>query len=327
MSSGDLSSGGRFQGVRVSLIGLRLGMLGVWMAVVGISALVLTALILYMGLPTFYIYGVIGMVVLLNVVQWLFGPYIINSVYRVKEADRVDHAWLYSAVEQLAAKSGLRRTPKIGIAEIEVPNAFAYGSPLTGPMVAVTKELLNRMPRDEVEAVLAHEVGHLKHRDVVVMLMISLLPAVIYYVGMTLYYSGLFGGDRRNGGSAYPVLMGMGLIALSFIFNIFVFYMSRIREYFADTHAALTVDRGAKKLQRGLVRIMTLSGRIRPEKRHEAATLKMFFITDPERAIEGGVDIDQTIEALMRAKPSVWSDLFSTHPNPAKRIQHLAKFT
>ncbi|MEM0381131.1 MAG: zinc metalloprotease HtpX [Nitrososphaerota archaeon] len=309
--------------VRTSLLGLRVSMITIWLVVVGTATLLLTALILYLGLPTFYIYGVIGFVVILNILQWLLGPYLINAVYRVREADAASYQWLYQMVDEVASKSGLRDRPKVMIADIGVPNAFAYGSPLTGPMVAVTSGLLGRIPREELEAVIAHEVGHLKHRDVVVMLMISLIPAIIYYIGYTLYMSGLFGGGRRNGGGAAPVLIGIGLIVLSFIFNLFVFLMSRLREYYADSHAAMVVSDGARKLQRALVRIMTLSGRIRPEMRARTEQLKMFFISDPEHAIDPYVDVERAIEELRRAKAGPLSDLFSTHPHPSKRIKHL----
>jgi len=311
---------------RVSLIGLRLSMFAIWLAVVGTASLLLTALILYLRLPTYYIYGVIGFVVLVNVLQWLFGPYLINAVYRVSEADPAAYPWLYQMVDEVSARSGLRARPKVMIAKLDVPNAFAYGSPLTGPMVAVTSGLLGKLPRDELEAVIAHEVGHLRHRDVVVMLMISLIPAIIYYIGYTLYMSGIIGGGRRNGGGAAPVLIGIGLVVLSFIFNLFVFLMSRMREYYADSHAALTVSDGARKLQRGLVRIMSLTGRLSPHVRTSAGQLKMFFISDPEQAIDPYIDVERALEEMRRMRAGVLSDLFSTHPHPSKRIKHLDRF-
>lgn len=314
--------------VRVSLLGLRISMFGVWIAVVGTATLLLTALILYLGLPTIFIYGVFGFVVLIHVLQWIFGPYIINAIYNVKPADEYEYGWLHRIVEQLSVKSGLRSKPKVMIANIDVPNAFAYGSPLTGPMVAVTRELVRKMPREEIEAVVAHEVGHLRHRDVVVMLMISLIPAIIYYIGYLLYYSGLFGAyGRRNGSSGgAAVLIGIGLIVLSFIFNLFVFFMSRLREYYADSHAALSVQDGARRLQRALVRIMILAGRVKPSQRIRSESLKMFFIADPEIALDPRFDVDSVIEELRQSRPSGLADIFSTHPHPAKRIKHLDKF-
>lgn len=312
---------------RVSLAKLRFTMVGVWFAVVGLATLILTAIMLYLGLPVSYVYLMFATVVAINVFQWLFGPYMINAVYHVRPADPVSESWLYESVRELARRSGLSREPKVMVAEIDLPNAFAYGSPLTGPMVAVTRGILRRMPRDELEAVLAHEVGHLKHRDVMVMLMISLIPAVIYYIGYSLYLSGLFGaGGRRNGGSAYAVLTGIALMVLSFVFNIFVFLMSRLREYYADSHAAMVVPDGARKLQRALVRIMALSGRLPPSARVKHETLKMFFISDPEAAIDPSIDLDQAVESFRRMKVSALADLFSTHPHPAKRIRHLDRF-
>jgi heat shock protein HtpX len=308
------------------LVKLRATMVGVWFAVVGLATLILTAIMLYLGLPSAYTYLTFLMVVAINVLQWLFGPYMINAVYHARPADPVSEGWLYESVRELARRSGLGKEPKVVVAEIDLPNAFAYGSPLTGPMVAVTRGILRRMPRDELEAVLAHEVGHLKHRDVMVMLMISLIPAVIYYIGYTLYISGLFGGGRRNGGAAYGVLIGIALMIISFVFNIFVFLMSRLREYYADSHAALTVPDGARKLQRALVRIMALSGRLPPSERVRHETLKMFFISDPEAAIDPAIDLDRAIESFRRMKVSALADLFSTHPHPAKRIRHLDRF-
>ncbi|MEM3589292.1 MAG: zinc metalloprotease HtpX [Nitrososphaerota archaeon] len=319
---------GSLRPMRVSLLGLRVSMFAVWLAVVGTATLILTALILYLGLPTVFIYGVFGFVVLIHILQWIFGPYIINAVYQVKPADEYEYGWLHQIVEQLSIKSGLRNKPKVMIAHIDLPNAFAYGSPLTGPMVAVTKGLIGKMPKEEVEAVLAHEVGHLRHRDVVVMLMISLIPAIIYYIGYSLYYSGLFGSyGRRNGSSGgAAILIGIGLIVLSFIFNLFVFFMSRLREYYADSHAALSVQDGARKLQRALVRIMILSGRISPSRRIKSDSLKMFFIADPDVALDPRLDINSVIEELRQSRPNRLADIFSTHPHPAKRIKHLDKF-
>lgn len=324
--SGTLGRVGVGPSPRVSLLGLRISMVGVWIAVVGTATLILTGLLLYLGLPSSYIYGVFGFVVLIHIIQWLIGPAVINAVYRAKPADEAEYSWLHSMVDRLAMRSGLRRRPRVMIANIDIPNAFAYSSPLSGPHVAVTRGLLTRMPRDELEAVMAHEVGHLKHRDVLVMLMISLIPAVIYYIGYTLYWSGYFGGYRRNGGGGGALLIGIGLIALSFIFNLFVFFMSRLREYYADSHAALTVEGGSRRLQRALVRIMALSGRLRPEQRIQARQLKMFFISDPEMAIDPMIDVDRAIQEIKSERAGILSDLFSTHPHPSKRLRHLDRF-
>lgn len=325
------ASGGRVsQRARVSLLKLRLSMIGVWAVVTGVATLVLTAVLLYLGMPFYGVYGILGFVVAFHFFQWLIGPYVINAIYRVRELKRDEYPWLHEAVAKIAARSGLDKPPRLMLAEIDVPNAFAYGSPLTGNMVAVTRGLLKNLNAEEVEAVVGHEIGHLKHKDVIVMMMISLIPAIIYYIGYSLYVSGWFGGaeTRREGGGGggLVLLIGILLIMLSYLFNIFIFYMSRLREYYADARSATTVENGARNLQRALVKIMAASGRIPRSVRKNYDQLKMFFISDPEVAIRDYGDVDKLVEAVKREKPSIFFELFSTHPHPAKRLRFLDNF-
>ena len=327
--SGGSSGTSLSQRARLSLLKLRISMIGVWAVVTGIATLVLTAVLLYLGMPTYGIYGILGFVIVFHFLQWLIGPYIINALYRVRELKRSEYPWLHESVAKIAARSGLDKQPKLMLAELDIPNAFAYGSPLTGNMVAVTRGLLRHLDREEVEAVVGHEIGHLKHKDVILMMMISLIPAIIYYIGYSLYLSGWFGGygDREEGGGAgFAILMGIVLIVLSYLFNLFIFYMSRLREYYADAHSATTVENGAKNLQRGLVKILAASGRIPKSARKSYNQLKMFFISDPDMAIRSYGNIDELIETIKREKPSILFELFSTHPHPAKRLRFLDQF-
>ena len=73
-------------------------MVGVWFAVVGLATLILTAIMLYLGLPSWYIYLTFALVVAINVLQWLFGPHLINAVYRARPANPVSEAWLHESV-------------------------------------------------------------------------------------------------------------------------------------------------------------------------------------------------------------------------------------
>ena len=321
MSSGEV---GRVRAAP-SLLKLRLSMIGVWAAVTASASLVLIIVLSLLGIPFFGIYGILGFVVGFHIFQWMIGPYIINAVYRVREIKPGEYPWLHEIVERLARRSGLEKPPKLMLADIEIPNAFAYGSPLTGNMVAVTRGLLTNLDREEVEAVLGHELGHLRHRDVIVMMMISIIPAILYYLGYTLYMSGWFGGYSRDerGNAGLILLIGIGLIILSFVFNLFVFYMSRLREYYADAHSAKVAKNGARNLQRALVKIMLASGRLRRRIKGKYDQLKMFFISDPAMGIRGYGRIDELVEEIKREKPSIWEELFSTHPHPAKRLRFL----
>ena len=317
--------------IKPSLLKLRLSMIGVWAAITGLATLILTAILLYLGMPIYGVYGILGFVIVFHFFQWLIGPYIINAIYSVREVKPHEYPWLHRIVEKLSKRSGLEKPPKLMLAEIDIPNAFAYGSPLTGNMVAVTRGLLNTLDESEVEAVLGHEIGHLKHKDIIVMMMVSLIPAIIYYVGYSLYMSGWFGGysEREEGGGAGLILIiGILLIVVSYIFNLFVFYMSRLREYYADSHSAMVAENGARNLQRGLVKIMMATGRLRKYLRGRSyGQLKMFFIADPDmgvRRFRG--NIEELVEEIKREKPSVLAELFSTHPHPAKRLRFLDQF-
>jgi len=310
---------------RLSLVKLRLAMVGTWALITAVASLLFVAVLTLLRIPLLNLYTIVGFVVFFHVFQWLIGPYIINAVYRVRPASEAGLSWLDETVHRLSVSAGLERPPKAYVAEIDIPNAFAYGSPLTGPMVAVTRRLAESLPREEIEAVIGHELGHIKHRDVAFMMAISIIPAIIYYLGYTLFISGAYGG-RRNGGGPYVFLIGLALMFFSFIFNLFIFYFSRLREYYADYFASKIVRDGARNLQRALVRIMALSGRVRREEAVHVEQFKAFFIADPEVKIQAIGDIDTLIERVKNSKPNTLAEIFSTHPDPAKRLRALDNY-
>ncbi len=310
---------------RLSLVKLRLAMLGTWALITALASLLFLVVLTLLRVPLLNLYTIIGFVVFFHVFQWLIGPYIISAVYNVRPASEAGLEWVEESINRLSIAAGMDKPPKAYVAEINIPNAFAYGSPLTGPIVAVTRRLAEALPREEVEAVIGHELGHIKHRDVVFMMAVSIIPAIIYYLGYTLFVSGALGG-RREGGGGYAPLIGILMMVFSFIFNLFIFYMSRLREYYADYFAAKVVREGARKLQRALVRIMMLSGRIRREEITHLEQFKAFFIADPEVSIQAYGEIDSIVERVKRMKTSRVAELFSTHPDPAKRLRALDNY-
>ena len=273
--------------------------------------------------------GVAVFVALLMIGQWLFSPYIINALYRTRPPETPMEAALQADLERLARASGLRGIPKLRIAEVDVPNAFAYGSPIAGSYVAVTRGLLRMAPRDEIVAVLGHEVGHLKHRDVAWILALSLIPLAIYYLGRTLIFAGLFSGGGRDREDASPLILaaiGAALIVAGVLFKFLVAHFNRLREYYADAHSALTTG-SPRALQRALTRIhlaMTSNPRLAAEAA-SASLASQLFIVAPLIEISGGFfyDIDDAVEALKRSEPSPVEELFSTHPPVPKRLKFL----
>ena len=272
------------------------------------------------------VWGATIISVLLIGVQWLFSPYLINIFYRTRPPQSRDELLLQEELKRIAEISGVK-PPRLRIADLSMPNAFAYGSPLAGSYVAVTRGLLRSMPLEEVRAVLGHEVGHLKHRDVSWLLALSLVPLAIYFIGRALIWSGFLGGSSRERGSPLAlVAIGAALVAASILFRFLVAHFNRLREYYADAHGAM-VSGGPRYMQRALARLDYLyrSNPALVEEAKSNETAAMLFIVAPLIELSGGFlyDIDSYVDRLKRVEPNPLEELFSTHPPIPKRIRFL----
>ena len=260
-------------------------------------------------------------------VQWLLGPYIINAAYRTRPPQTRAELMAEALLQRLARKSGVK-PPKLRIVDSRMPNAFAYSSSLAGSYVAVTSGLLRIAEPGELEAVLGHELGHLKHRDVSWILALSIIPVMIYFLGRSLLYAGLLSGggrDRENSGP-YLLLIGIALIAASVVFNFIINHFNRLREYYADAHSAI-VTRRPRELQRALAKIY-LSVKKDPiiaEETRSSSLAAPLFIVAPLVMFNGGflVDIDYVVESLKSEPVNPLEELFSTHPPIPKRLRFL----
>ncbi|MEM2737367.1 MAG: zinc metalloprotease HtpX [Candidatus Bathyarchaeia archaeon] len=316
----------------LSLWKLRLSMVAALAIIFTLSTLVLAIILSLLQVGLIYI-GIF--VVAFNILQWLIAPYAIDTLYRVKEIPENENPKLHAIVENLSKKSGIKK-PKLMLARIPIPNAFAYGSPIAGNRVAVTEGLLETLNEGEVEAVIGHELGHLKHRDVQVMMIVSLLPALFYYVGYMIMVSSMYSRNRREE-SGGMTLLGMVLVAFSlFLTYVCVSFLSRVREYYADRHSATIVEDGAQKLSLGLAKIVRTTKnlrRTRKETQHLNA-FKALFIADPDRAEAESMTLstlastsDQKLVEEILSQKLTWIDkineIFSTHPHVVKRIKAL----
>jgi len=134
-------------------------------------------------------------------------------------------------VAELAGSTHLPK-PKVGISQLAIPNAFAFGKTQRDGRVCVTQGILNLLRKDELKTVLGHELSHVKHRDMVIITLLSAIPLVMYWIAWGTMWRGAFSGQRQGGG--YAALIGLGAFLLYFITNLPVLYGSRIREYYAD---------------------------------------------------------------------------------------------
>lgn len=318
----------------MSIWKLRLSMAATLAIIFGLSTLVFTVILSLAGVFNILTLGII--VVVINIAQWLFAPYIVGALYKVRALPETENPKLHETVSTLSQKSGISK-PKLMLSSIQLPNAFAYGSPLTGNRVAVTEGLLKSLNEDEVEAVIGHELGHLKHRDVQTMMVVSFLPALFYYIGFSLMWSGNSQNNKNNSGNS--ALMGIGFMAFSWVLNLFILNLSRTREYYADRHSVSVVENGAQKLSSGLARIVHTTQRTSRGKKDtkNLNAFKALFIADPDKANADSAAL-ATIEAsgqslvqeILSKEPTFADKLIealSTHPNIVKRLRALQELS
>ena len=308
-------------------------MAGTLALIISLSTLVLAVLLSIAGVFDFLTLGII--IVTVNVAQWLFAPYLIDAMYRVHPIPESENPRLHEAVANISQKSGISK-PKLMLAKIPLPNAFAYGSPIAGNRVAVTEGLLKNLESGEVEAVIGHEVGHLKHRDVQVMMAVSILPALFTYLGYIFMFQGQ--GSRRGEGGYTPII-GLAFIAFSWVLNFFILYLSRLREYYADRHGASVVESGAQKLSSGLAKIVrsTQLTRMSKGEKQNLNSFKALFITDPDKANAdvaalSSVEVskENLVQEILAREPTFADkviEAMSTHPNIIKRLRALQNMT
>jgi heat shock protein HtpX len=320
----------------VSLWKLRLSLIGTLALIIGLSTFFFTVILSLAGVSLLLMPFI---VVIFNIIQWLVSPYLIDAIYRVKEVKPQEDPKLYQMVERLSKKSKIRK-PKLMKAKMPIPNAFAYSSPLTGSKVAVTTGLLENLDSEEVEAVIGHELGHLKHRDVQVMMFVSILPAIFYFIGYSMLLSSMFGrrDSRDSGGTA---IIGIISILLYWILTLFTLYFSRIREYYADRHSASIVDDGARKLSEGLAKIVNSTHNMKKGRRAKGGSnsFKALFISDPDRSAQDaaalshlrrGMGDKMLVDEVLRKRITTFDrimEVFSTHPNIVKRLKALQQLS
>jgi len=269
---------------------------------------VMTALILWIGN---FFGGRQGMIIALllaagmNFFSYWFSDKIVLKMYRAKEVSPQQAPEVYDMVQSLCANAGLPM-PKIFVIPKEAPNAFATGRNPEHAVVAVTQGLLNIMDRDEVMGVLAHELAHVKNRDILIGSIAATMAGAIMVLASMARWTAIFGGGSTSddeGGAGTIGLIVMSLLA-PFAAMIIQMAISRSREYLADTTGAGFAG-NSEGLARALEKLGQYSKRIPMNANPSTAHM---FIVDP---LSG--------RSLM--------SLFSTHPPLEERIARLRGYS
>jgi heat shock protein HtpX len=274
--------------------------------------------------------------------QYLIGPAIVRMSTRLQYLKAGENPWLESTVKELADKSGVPM-PRLAIVPENTPNAFVFGRTANSATLAVHEGLLKNLNQDEVKGVIGHELGHVRHKDYIVMTVLSALPLLAYLVARGTWQAAwLSGGSRRerDQGSMRAALVVIGVLSyvVYIIALLCVMRLSRLREHYADAYSAY-VTGAPRNLESALAKI-TYGLSLSPK---APSGVRAFYIGDPSLAKQeiheimdkkdqydldhDGVLDERELElAMEKEAKSTWKTIntwFSTHPPTFRRIMLL----
>ena len=253
--------------------------------------------------------------VFLTLISYFSGDSIFLSISGARKIKREDHEVLWNVVEEMKIASGMPGMPAIYIIDDPTPNAFATGRSPDKASVAVTTGLLERLTRSELQGVIAHEIGHIRNRDVLYMMMIGVMVGAIAMLGDIGVRMLFFGGRGRRrtsseGGQAQAVIMIVAVVLMilaPIIAQIVYFAVSRKREYLADASAS-QFTRYPEALASALEKISDLIKKPSKDADKVNRIIAPSYIINPTLAARGSGEK---------------ASLFSTHPPTKERVRIL----
>lgn len=287
--------------------------------------------------------GALILAVFFMLIQFLISPFIVRATTHLKYLQPGQNPWLEGVVAKLASAAGVKQ-PRIAIAPDQTPNAFVFGNSTNNMTLTVNEGLLRQLNESEIEGVIGHELGHIRHKDSIVMTFLSAIPLIAYVIVQMAFRVGIvssMGGGRRGrddrGGNAGLLILGAGVIALIvyFVSQLLVLRLSRLREHFADAFSAYLTG-APRNLESALTRI-TYGLSLSPQEAHGARAL---YISDPSLARQevqsiiqqksnydldhNGVldehELELAMEQEARSRWSTVNGMFATHPPTYKRL-------
>lgn len=246
----------------------------------------------------------------MSVLSYFQGDRIVLAISRARRIDKSDHPTLYNVVEEMTIASGLGRVPDIYIIDDPSPNAFAAGRDPQHAVVAVTSGILERLDRNELQGVIAHELGHIRNRDVLYMTMLAVMLGSIILIADVgrrhLFWGGASRSRRssKNGGAGNAIILIVAIaviILAPIVARLIYLAVSRRREYLADASGA-SYTRYPEALASALEKIGGAEERLKVA---NPATAGMYFVNP--------------LESSKRS----FSSVGSTHPPIEERVKIL----
>lgn len=265
--------------------------------ILGLLYVVFLSILHYLGVGYIPLAIIAGAMIL---AQWYFSDKIVLWTSGAKMVSKEQYPRLHNIVENLASKIGIPR-PRVAVVNSRVPNAFATGKSPKSSLVAVTSGILDLLDDGELEAVIGHELTHVRNRDVLILTLASVFSTVAWYLAQFGFYGG-YQGRSRDGGSATVVVILVAIVTWIVSFLI-IRAISRYREYSADRGGAMMTGK-PDKLADALLKISGKMNGISPGELQRVQKMNAFFIVP---ALSG----------------SSIANLFSTHPPVEKRVQKL----
>jgi len=273
-------------------------------------------------------YLMVSIAVFIIFLQWMTGPSIIRWTTNMRLIEAGEFEWLQNYVEEICKKNKVK-IPKLFLVRSGGPNAFAFGRTSGSASIAVTQGLLNSLSKDEVKAVVAHEVGHIKHNDMVVMTIVAAIPVISYYVARFLVFAPRSSNDRKGGAA---ILIGVAAFLVYFVTNLLVLALSRLREYYSDRFSG---ENTKPSLLASALAKITYGLSMKHE--GENTAVRSFYIADPISAASemskfsseysdfelSGKELESAMEWERGNIFARISEIFATHPLTFKRIAAL----
>lgn len=217
---------------------------------------------------------------------------------------------LYNVVEEMKVAAGMQFMPKIYLIRADYMNAFASGYSEKSAMVAITQGLFDKLDRAELQAVMAHELSHIRHLDIKLTLMVAVLSNIILIVLDVLFYSFLFKKNDRNGDNRLMLVVIVLRYVLPLLTVILALFLSRTREYMADA-GSVELMRDNEPMARALLKISE------DHETHSTEYAKEYGETAHEQIRRASYLYDPSSIDPVKSLDS----MFSTHPKTEQRLE------